>query len=189
MPNAAMAAVAVAARNACFIDPSVVWPVGAEPDLLRARRLSFDSRGRPTKLSTTRRGSSLNTRGEPGAPESPTRVLTLSVGTESRRNEDALIATGTRRRPGRVRAWGHRVVGVIGWIALILLALWRLPESPPWRLPLPIGLMLLAFAALLVLAALLWARMADRRRRPRPGPAKTPPRIPRQRPVPDRVAR
>ena len=57
----------------------------------------------------------------------------------------------------------------------IALAVWRLPESPPWRLPLPIGLMLLAFAALLVLAALLWARMADRRRRPRPGPAKTPP--------------
>jgi heme A synthase len=111
------------------------------------------------------------------------------VGTESRRNEDALIATGTRRRPGRIRVWVHRLVGAIGWIALLALAVWRLPESPPWRLPLPIGLMLLAFAALLVLAALLWARMADRRRRPRPGPAKTPPRSPRRRPVPDRVTR
>jgi membrane protein implicated in regulation of membrane protease activity len=75
----------------------------------------------------------------------------------------------------------------VGWIALVALAVWRLPESPPWRLPLPIGLALLAFAAVLVLAALVWARMVDRRRRPRPGPAQTPPRVVRQ-PTPDRVA-
>jgi hypothetical protein len=63
---------------------------------------------------------------------------------------------------------------------------WRLPESPPWRLPLPIGLTLLAVAAGLMLAALVWARTADRRRRPRPGPARTPPR---PRSVPERVGR
>jgi membrane protein implicated in regulation of membrane protease activity len=103
-----------------------------------------------------------------------------------------LIATGTRGRPGRVRVWLHRLVGVLGWIALVVLAVWRLPEAPPWRLPLPTGLALLAFAALLVLAALLWARTADRRRRPRPGPAQA--RAggtgkARARPVPDRATR
>ena len=77
-----------------------------------------------------------------------------------------VIATGTRRRPGRLRAWLHRLVGVIGWIALIVLAVWRLPESPPWQLPLPVGLTIGVLAALLVLAALVWARMVDRRRRP-----------------------
>jgi membrane protein implicated in regulation of membrane protease activity len=81
--------------------------------------------------------------------------------------EDRRIATVVRRRPGRVRAWIHRLTGVIGWIALVLLAIWRLPESPPWRLPLPLGLLMLAFAAVLVGVALLWARFADRRRRPR----------------------
>jgi hypothetical protein len=97
------------------------------------------------------------------------------------------IATGTRERPGRVRVWAHRMLGALGWVALVLLAVWRLPESPPWRLLLPIGLLLLlALAAVLVLAALVWARTADRRRRPRPGPAKAPPR---RRPVPERVTR
>ncbi|HEY6887667.1 MAG TPA: hypothetical protein VI300_07810 [Solirubrobacter sp.] len=100
-----------------------------------------------------------------------------------------MIATGTRRRPGRVRAWGHRLAGVVGWIALVVLAIWRLPESPPWRLPLPIGLALLVFAAALVLAALAWARMVDRRRRPRPGPARKPPAPVAHSRMPDRVTR
>ncbi len=111
------------------------------------------------------------------------------MGTEDRRNDDAPIATGTRERPGRLRVWLHRLLGALSWIALVVLAIWRLPESPPWRLPLPIGLMLLVFAAVLVLAALLWARTADRRRRPRPGPAKTPPRTAQARRLPDRAAR
>ena len=38
------------------------------------------------------------------------------------------IATGTRERPGRVRVWAHRVLGALGWVALVLLAVWRLPE-------------------------------------------------------------
>jgi hypothetical protein len=97
------------------------------------------------------------------------------------------IATDTRERPGRVRLWAHRVLGALGWVSLVLLAVWRHPESPPWRLPLPIGLLpLLTLAAVLVLVALVWARTADRRRRPRPGPAKAPPR---RRPVPEPVAR
>ena len=57
----------------------------------------------------------------------------------------------------------------------------------PWQLPLPVGLTIAVLAALLVLAALVWARMVDRRRRPRPGPMKAPPRF-RERPrEPDRV--
>lgn len=81
--------------------------------------------------------------------------------------------------------WLHRLAGALGWLSLIALAVLRLPESPPWQLPLPVGLAILALAALLVLAALVWARVADRRRRPRPGPAKAPPRL--RRAEPDRV--
>jgi hypothetical protein len=84
-----------------------------------------------------------------------------------RRTEEWRIATGTRRRPGRARAVAHRVIGVLGWIALVVLAVWRLSDSPPWRLPLPVGLLVLAAAAALVVAALVWARTVDRRRRPR----------------------
>jgi hypothetical protein len=80
------------------------------------------------------------------------------------RTEEAKIATGTRRRPGRARAVAHRAAGVLGWIALIVLAVWRLPEAPPWRLPLPLGALVLAAAAALVVAALVWARTVDRRR-------------------------
>ena len=92
-----------------------------------------------------------------------------------------------RRRPGLARAWLHRLAGVVGWIALIRLAVWRLPESPPWDLPLPVGLLVLATAALLVAGALLWARTADRRRRPvRPAAAPIE-RVAPERRVPERV--
>ena len=98
-----------------------------------------------------------------------------------------MIATGIRRRPGRLRMWLHRLAGAVGWIALIILAVWRLPETPPWQLPLPVGLTILVLAALLMLAALVWARMADRRRRPTPGPMKAPPRFREKPREPDRV--
>jgi hypothetical protein len=97
---------------------------------------------------------------------------------------DRRIATGTRRRPGRARALAHRAVGVAGWIVLVGLAVWRLPEAPPWSLPLPVGLLVLGAAAALVACALVWARTADRRRRPRP----VAPTRRRERPrVPERV--
>ena len=97
--------------------------------------------------------------------------------------EDATIATGTRRRPGRLRAWTHRLTGAIGWIALVGLAIWRLPDSPPWDLPLPVGLFVLAAAAALVVCA----RTVDRRRRPRPATSAPASRPLRER-VPDHVA-
>jgi hypothetical protein len=87
--------------------------------------------------------------------------------------DDRRITTGMRRRPGRARAWLHRLAGACGWLALVALAIWRLPESPPWRLPLPLGLLMLAIAVALVACALAWARLVDRRRRP-PRP-QTPP--------------
>jgi hypothetical protein len=78
------------------------------------------------------------------------------------------------RRPGRLRRIAHILVGVLGWIALAALLVWRLPDRPPWRLPLPVGVSILVFAVALVLLALLWARIADRRRTHRPGPLAPP---------------
>jgi membrane protein implicated in regulation of membrane protease activity len=54
-------------------------------------------------------------------------------------------------------------------------------------MPLPVGFTILVLAALLMLAALLWARVVDRRRRPRPGPTQAPPRLRETLREPDRV--
>jgi membrane protein implicated in regulation of membrane protease activity len=77
------------------------------------------------------------------------------------------------------------LVGLLGWLALAVLLVSRLPDTPPWQLPLPVGIAIPGFAAALLVLALAWARTADRRRSPEPGPvarpaprAETPERVP-----------
>jgi hypothetical protein len=77
------------------------------------------------------------------------------------------VGTSTRRRPGRLRRIGHALAAVVGWAALVALAVSRLGDAPR-SLSVPTALLLLGVASLLVVLALVWARTADRRRPPRP---------------------